>query len=178
MDRVAAVAGVTKPSIYHFFGDREGLIVAAQAERFRRTIAVGLIDLDRVVECDTQQEYAALIHGAVSASSSADGAERRRLRIQVLGSASTRPELRTAIDAVHRETVASLAKALGYGQRRGWFRSDFDAASLAAWWFGVVLGRHLVDEFGDATEVAEWPSITWSAVAHLMGVPSDAPHSD
>mgnify|MGYP002737989964 CR=1 FL=1 len=32
---VASAAGVTEPTLFHYFGSREGLIEEAQAERFR-----------------------------------------------------------------------------------------------------------------------------------------------
>jgi AcrR family transcriptional regulator len=36
---IAAAAGVAVPSVYHFFGSKEGLIEAAQAERYGRVLA-------------------------------------------------------------------------------------------------------------------------------------------
>ncbi|CAB4897456.1 unannotated protein [freshwater metagenome] len=175
VDQVAEAVGVTKPSIYHFFHDRDGLIVAAQAERYRRSITYLLadLDLDIVLECESQAEYARLIHAVVMSSTSPDGVLRRRLRAQVLGSAVSRPALQESVGEVHRQTVATLAKVLGYGQKRGWFRPEFSSSAVAAWWFGAIFGRHLVEDYSNADDANAWPAITWSTIAHLMGVSAD-----
>lgn len=117
VDQVAEMVGVTKPSIYHFFGDRDGLIVAAQAERYRRSIVVGLVDLDldTVLECDSQAEYATLLHSVIMSTNTTDGVVRRRLRAEVIGSAVARPALHASIAEVHRQTVVALARVLAYG---------------------------------------------------------------
>jgi TetR/AcrR family transcriptional regulator len=45
VDEVATLAGVTKPMVYRYFGDREGLVIAVQAERYRRSLQYGLSNL-------------------------------------------------------------------------------------------------------------------------------------
>ena len=175
VDHVAEMVGVTKPSIYHFFGDRDGLIVAAQAERYRRSINYSLADLDFdiVLECESQVEYAQLLKTVIMSANTSDGVIRRRLRVEVLGSAVSRPALRESISDVHRQAVATLAKVVGYGQKRGWFRSEFSPSALASWWYGVIFGRHLVEDYSNADDAGEWTAITWSTIAHLMGVPAE-----
>lgn len=180
VDRIAQAAEITKPSIYHFFHDRDGLIVAAQADRYRRSINFGLLslDFDRVLDCDSQAHFAGLLYSAVSSSTSADGVLRRRLRVQVLGSAVTRPELQKSIEQVHRESIITLAKVFGYGQKRGWVQSNFSPSALAAWWYGTIGGRHLVEDYSETADADEWPQITWSAIVHLLGFPADMQFDD
>lgn len=172
VERVADMAGVTKPSIYHFFNDREGLVVAALAERYRRSITHSLssISLDVVLECDSQADFAALLRHTIEESFSADGISRRRLRVQVLGSAVARPGLQAAIREVHQRTVAELARVLGYGQKRGWLSATFSPSTLAEWWYGLILGRHLVEVYGADTPTEAWDTVSFWAIAQILGL--------
>jgi len=173
VDRVADMAGVTKPSIYHFFRDREGLVVAALTERYRRSVthSMSSISLDVVLECDSQADFVALLRQAIDESFSPEGISRRRLRVQVLGSAAARPELQDSIRDVHRHTVADLAKVLGYGQKRGWINADLPSTDLAEWWYGLILGRHLVEVYAEESAAPGWDRVAVSAIAHVLGVP-------
>lgn len=173
VDAVAEKAGVTKPSIYHFFHDRDGLIVAAQAERYYRSLFIGVrqLDLDALLGTASHDEYIEMLRATFLAAMSTDGVEQRRVRAQALGSAVTRPALRAAILEVHREVVATLTRVLAHGQERGWLRSDFSPSALSSWWFGISAGRHLVEEYSEYADAAAWPAIVWSTVAHLTGLP-------
>lgn len=175
VDRVADMAGVTKPSIYHFFRDREGLVVAALTERYRRSVthSMSSISLDVVLECDSQADFVALLRQAIDESFSPEAVSRRRLRVQVLGSAAARPELQASIRDVHRRTVADLAKVLGYGQKRGWLSTDFPSASLAEWWYSLIFGRHLVEVYAEDSATQGWDRVAFTAIAHVLGVPAE-----
>ena len=49
---------VAKSSVYHFFGSREGLLAAATAEQYRRTLlAEDARVLDDARACQTEQEF-------------------------------------------------------------------------------------------------------------------------
>ena len=66
---VASRAGVTEPSLYHFFGDRNGLIEEAQAERFRRNQMDVLSGFaTAILECESREEFVELVRKAFAAA--------------------------------------------------------------------------------------------------------------
>jgi AcrR family transcriptional regulator len=148
IDQIADSAKVGKQSIYHYFGDRDGLVVAAQAERYRRGIQTGLNALtESVFECVTEDEYAhLLVNAAIAVITS--GTERRQFRMQALGSAIARQDLQTKIGEAHRASVAVLAKILAFGQRRQWVLTTYSATTLSALWFDMVTGHHVFETYG------------------------------
>lgn len=161
VDQIAEAAHVGKQSIYQYFGDRDGLIVAAQAERYRRSILTGSTALmDGLIDCVTLEEYVHLLL-SVAMTILRTGGERRRFRIQALGSAVTRPNLQAEIGEAHRASVATLTKVFAFGQRRDWVSTTYSASTLSAFWFDVVTGHHVSESYIDE---AEHESINWATI--------------
>jgi AcrR family transcriptional regulator len=169
IDRVARAAGVSKASVYHFFGGREGLVSAALAEAYRREMRRGFGGLEALYECTSQQQFLAVLLADVPTFATEEGAAARRRRIRILGSATSRPSLQEAIRAVHRDAVAELTKCVEFGQRHGWVADRFEAEVLAEWWCGFIVGRHLLDDYGRLQDHPDWLAATLTAVDALIG---------
>lgn len=168
VDEIADMAQITKPSLYHFFGDREGLVVAAQAERFRRSLRHGLeAGLQLVRACASRDEYETIVRTALTQFGDPAAVERRRVRLDVLGSATARPALMVQINEIMVEAAEDLAEIAEIGRRRGWIAATFSSQSIAVWWYGMLLGRYLAEN-NPHFDVAEWDAIATSALVHLM----------
>ncbi len=168
VDEIAEMAEITKPSLYHFYGDREGLVVAAQAERFRRSLRYGqeaAIELARA--CTTREQYEMMVRTSLTQFSDPVGVERRRVRIDVLGSAVSRPELLTEVNRVMSEAAHELAEFVDIGRQRGWVSTNYSAVAMATWWYSTLLGRYMV-ETNPAFDVAEWDAIMSDQLLHLV----------
>lgn len=168
VDAIAEAANITKPSLYHFFGDRDGLIIAAQAERFRRSVRFGLSDfLDQAQACSSQEEYVELIRRAMLVFGTPEGCERRRVRLEVFGSAVSRPALQSVVNQVLLETANDLSVLFDIGRSRGWVTLPVPSQSIAVWWHGTLLGRYLA-ESNDALSTDDWDTIMVTAALHLL----------
>jgi len=169
VDVIADTAGVTKPSIYHHFGGRDGLVVAAQAERYRRSLAFGLEDADERLEaCSSRTEFMQIVRDWMTEIASPEGQERRRVRVEVLGSAASRPQLRATLDEVETNTVQALAGMLERARDRGWVTTEFDLEVLSRWWYGMMNGRYLVEEVQTSLVRREWDAIATAATLTLL----------
>lgn len=169
VDQIATTAGVTKPVLYHHFGDREGLIVAAQAERFRRALRFGLAEVAAGAErCQSAADFAALVAAWVRSFGTVDGIQRRRMRIEVLGSAVSRPALHASVQAAADDHTSELAAIIQFAQERGWVSTQFSAATHAAWWTGLVLSRHLVETEPQRHDVDQWDGLTEHVLRFIM----------
>jgi AcrR family transcriptional regulator len=173
IDAVAEAAGVKRPSIYYFFGDREGLIVAAQTERYRRTLLFGMRDQYKAVRAlETHEQFIEFVSAWMAAISTPDGEHRRSVRMQVLGSAASRPELRDAVEAADSEASEQFAMVIAVAQDRGWTGRRFDPEVAALWWFGMVNGRFLVEGSRSAADRQAWDEIATEAIVRLFGPPA------
>jgi AcrR family transcriptional regulator len=169
VDEVAAAAEITKPSLYHHFGDRDGLVAAAQAERFRRLMMLGTDQaLDVVRSVSSVDEFVATFPGLVGIGAGEAGARRRAARAAVLGSATSRPELTREIRKVMVLAAEQLAEFFRIGKERGLIGGDFDADAMAVWWLAVLAGRHLVDVVDDERITTQWEQMTLRSIEAVV----------
>jgi AcrR family transcriptional regulator len=169
VDRVAQIAGFTKPVLYHHFADREAVIAAAQAERFRRSLLSGAARIDSLMESVTTAEgfFDAMCQWLRSFGT-LEGEERRKFRVEVLGSAASRPELLRSVIEANREYISEFAMLLRLAQAHGWLRNDVNAKDLAQWWAGLVLSRHVVEIDKEEFSTDTWDTITESVIRSMM----------
>ncbi len=161
VDRVAELAGFTKPVVYHHFSDREDLVVAALSERYYRSISYAMEDLKfAAARCRTAEQYRDLLQSTFESFGADDGVRRRRLRIEALGAAVSRPILQASLAEATRRQIHAFAEILQIGREEGWLRFDVDSKDLAMWWSGMILGRHLAEIDSDNFDPGQWDAIT------------------
>lgn len=147
VENVIEAAGVARQSIYHHFGDREGLLVAALAERYRRALAASAHPiLDAMMMCVEEDDYVRLVLSNISGMMR-EGGERRAIRVQALGAAISRPTLRAAMQEAHHAAVMETTKIFAFGQVRGWLNREHSAEALCELWFGVITGFHVAEAY-------------------------------
>lgn len=170
---VASMAKVTEPSIYHFFGSREGLIVAAQALRYVQGQVKGLRVFEAsVYACTSKKQFIELVRSALrDLYGNPQSADNRAVRINVLGSAQSRPELARQLAEMQRVANKALAEPLAFAQDKGWVRKGVNLEMLSAWIIGQINGRVLLEIDPTLTDTATWDNISIDAVLAAMGNP-------
>ena len=167
---VVAAAGVATTSMYHFFGGREDLIDAANAERYRRTLYgpnYGEFE-DLIESCDTEEKLkTALVYG-IGIARNEVGAGNRRVRVMVLGSAQSRPNLASRIAQINTEYIERTARLFRHAVEQGWTREGFDPNAGALWYLGQMTGRVLLDLGGVPASQAGWESTEAAALLAVV----------
>jgi AcrR family transcriptional regulator len=144
VEAIVKEVGVSITSLYHHFGDRDGLVAVAQAQRYIGVIAgnTALVsDTLKKISTKSQMEqvfieFVTLLQGPVNQP-------QRRSRSAVLGSALSRPALLDQISIIQREQVDFLAVDFARLQEIGVIRSDISAQSIAFWITGTIYGKIL-----------------------------------
>ena len=161
---VAGQAGVTVPVVYHYFGSREGLVIAAQTDRYLRQVQTDIKVIGRAVaECQTRDELRTALR-TIWQKSLAHRAANRWRRISVLGSAYARPDLEDAIFKAQREVTAALFVILEPCRDRGWLRSGIDLTSVLAWHHAVLISRFFIEHGTPEADATEWDRLTLEAL--------------
>lgn len=171
---IAAAVGVTEPSIYHFFGSREGLVDAAQVARYTHVRGVLTEGFRAAVrECSSVGDFRQLIIDFLPRVYAADRASWRAVRIEVLGSAQSRPRLAQELVAAQRAASRRIAEPISYAQRKGWVRYDIDPEALATWLLGQLNGRVLADIDPESVDGDAWDRVSTDALlAFLTAAPA------
>lgn len=168
VNHIAADAGVTPPVIYHHFGSRDGLVIAAQVTRYARR---PLSDLkwiqDEIAKCATRDELREVFHATWTRIVSGR-MDSRWARASALGSAFGRPELEVAIAAAQDEIVDELYDILEPCRERGWFRPGIDLRSTVAWQHSLLIGRIYVERGQASVDVQEWDRLTFEALSNAF----------
>jgi AcrR family transcriptional regulator len=170
---VALRAGVTEPTLYHFFVNKESLIEAAQVERFNRgQIEVVAAFCDVASRCQSADEFFGVVLAIAEWVYQPARAAVRRRRFSAAGAAGERPALLLAVAASARESREILAKELHVAQRLGWVRHDVDAAALAAWLISQINSRFVIEISEDDETAAGWNRVSLEAILRVLGGPA------
>ena len=163
---------ITAPSIYHFFGSREGLIDAAQAFRFSRgQLQLGNAFASAIHQCKNKTQFVELAHRFLATMFSFDRRAIRNSRLNVLGNAVNRPDLSKELAEVQEESNVVVGEALRYAQSKGWVRDDFNGDMFAAWLVGMVNSRRLIEMNGVHPLSDEWDVIAKRSICMTLGLP-------
>jgi AcrR family transcriptional regulator len=160
---------VKAPTLYHHFGNREGLIVEAQAERFLRSIRLGTTEIIEAFNNSTSvDDLKKAVRLAVSYRGDKSRIEFRLQRLSALGAAYARPELAIRIVEAHELVVREVAKAMRPFQSQGLIRSDIDLDMVIAWYNGALIGGLLVELEPSTLDAEVWSDVMIDAIDHLL----------
>lgn len=161
--------GVTPPSIYHFFGSREGLVCEAQAARLYRSFS----EMDSVLDTslagvETKEQLREALAQYTRTIFEPSRAVERMRRVSAIGSAEGRPELAARFAEVIREYVAERANRLEVLQQRGLLDPDLDLEAVTYWAMAVIFGRVLLEIGGSPPPTPAWDAIALRAFTSTM----------
>jgi AcrR family transcriptional regulator len=175
VDRVAEIAGFTKPVVYHHFADREDLVVAALSERYYRSISFAVDEIKfAAARCRTTAQFSEILQKTIESFGTAEGAHRRQLRIEALGAAVSRPVLQASLIEANRRQAEAFAEVLQIAQEEGWLRVGVNTVDLAAWWTALMLSRHLIEIDSEKFDQDTWTEITNWVVDKMISEPKES----
>ena len=165
LDRVIEASGVSRSSVYHHFGGREGVIAAVETENIRASMDAGMTEMaDLLTNIASGEEAFALVEIGILMSGSDKQKKTRRQRISTLAMAPNSPETMEMLrqfQTIGTERFATLIREL---RDRGLCEPIEPIEGTAHLIQSMLLGRILVDILDNQTAEAEW---TQSAAATL-----------
>ena len=173
VDQVAERAGFTKPVLYHHFDDREAIIAAAQAERFRRALEFGWDDLVSPLQtAGSAEEFFEVVKTWFNRNITDEGEMRRRFRAGVFGSALTRPALMQSVVETNRFHANRVAASLEMAQAKGWISPNVSAQDLANWWIGLIFSRFFFEIDKESFSTDNWDELTVLTLRTMINLSS------
>ena len=169
LDEVLRVSGISRGSLYHHFGSREGLIEAARLAQFTRSVTEDITVLRRaILESPSRDDLRKRLRLITEAVGSIDRKYQRLFRISILASAYGRPTLERALGEEQKLVTDQISGLVVESQERGWVRRDVDARAVASFIQAYSLGRVLVDIDTDRTSDENWFEVVSIAIEHLL----------
>ena len=169
VQEISEATNVSIGSIYHHFGDRDGLIRAAYVQTFRLTIQK---DIERVKKFMTRmtsaKEMAEHYDEMLTFLNHHFEQFPARDRANTIGSTTGRPLLRDAIVAVQTELTSGLTEVMQLLKDRGILKPHLEPRAAAVMTLGMLHGR-VIAEF-DSTPVKneDWNASMLTAFSGLF----------
>jgi AcrR family transcriptional regulator len=169
VQKIAESVGVREPSVYHFFKNREELVVAAHVERYRRSH----LEMVRPFQAgaalaDNAEDFQRIVKKILSLVYTAEREHVRSTRISVLGAAQSSPTIAEAIRQINFEIHSGIADVLATAQKKNWIRKDLDPLAAAYWFNGQILGRVMVEMDKGRVDLDKWNHVSETAVLYFL----------
>lgn len=162
---IEVAVDVTPPSIYHFFGSREGLVSAAQAERLVRSFAEFNALSESILRgVSSRAELRDAFLNILTMIYDPSRSLARQQRLFALGSVEGRPELAVVLGEAARGFLRQLSERLQVFKDIGWTRPDLDLEAFIQWLAGQILGRIYIEIGCEPAPNPAWDAISIDAV--------------
>lgn len=169
IDDILNETGISKGSLYHHFGGREGLIAAARVVQFSRFVAEDAKNIrETLTKTTSLQEFVAATSALVELNESVERVSARHNRLSVIASSYGRPELRQSLALQQHSHTEHIADAVRYGQKMGWIRTDVDARAVAVFVQGYNLARVLLELDTEPVKTTDWDHVVRVALGSFF----------
>jgi len=169
IDDILNETGISKGSLYHHFGGREGLIAAARVVQFSRFVAEDAKNIrETLTKTTSLQEFIAATSALVELNESVERVSARHNRLSVIASSYGRPELRQSLALQQHSHTEHIADAVRYGQKMGWIRTDVDARAVAVFVQGYNLARVLLELDTEPVKTTDWDHVVRVALGSFF----------
>lgn len=169
LDRVIEQSKVSRSSLYHHFGSRDGLLLALELERLRSAMRADNLEARKLLDLISSAEEAfAIIELGVSTSASQAQRITRQGRIASFAAARHAPAIRDALRDTQIRATEEFAETLRLVKERGWIDPIEPIEGIAHFVQSFLLGRILVDILDDQEADAQWHVAAVQALRALL----------
>jgi AcrR family transcriptional regulator len=144
---ICEASGVNYGSVYHHFGNRQGVINAAYARLFEDLADVDIQIIEGMIDQITNfDEFAAVTYHMFTEVVGDEKRKRERyIRLRIFATCQTEPDLKEAIAGIQKKITDRIANVIAVFIKNGWMRSDVDPLEVAVAVQTITFGR-LMDE--------------------------------
>ena len=171
LETVLQRSGASVSSLYHYFGNLNGLLCAANIERFNRYVFADIEYLrEHIIQISTNEQFRELVEKILGMIYSEDRRIQRRHRIDTVHHASASEDFASEIGARHKAAIEQLSSALELAKEKRFLRQDLDTLGFSAWFLGNSFGRGLLDIVDDEHISDLWLKTHKNACFQLLGM--------
>ena len=166
---IATHVGVSEPTLYHYFADRENLIVAAHARRLKVNLATTIIPfLEAIKQCTSQEEFLDVLLGVYHHSFKPDRVQVREVRAELLGASVQREQLRVELIKEINSSLAEATSALDFVKEKGWLRPDIDTRAFALFNLSLISSLIFPEIQKDDSLTDHWKQLAIEAITSIV----------
>ena len=170
VDEVLRVSGISRGSLYHHFGDFDGLVHTTLMTRFAANVEADGAAMRHVAESATSKEdYWNRIRQLSAQTQVPSRASIRAERARLIGMASLGGEFAAALASVQDRLTEVMAEAIAQAQTKGWVNPALSPRALSLFLQAYSLGRAIDDIAGTHVPNQEWVELIDTVLASFEG---------
>jgi AcrR family transcriptional regulator len=167
--RVIEESGVSKSSVYHHFGGRDGVISAVEVqrlidERLANNALIGQI----LASVNSGEECLDVIEAGLHLASNAAGRKNRSHRIAVVAAAQHIPVLTESLAEESRIADIALTEVLTGARDRGLINPTESLEDIARYMSSMFIGRSALDTYESEEFDAAWIRMSMSVLRGFL----------
>jgi len=169
IDSVLRKSKISKGSLYHHFGSKNGLLVAVETQQFIKYLDEQNTLLRNLVETrNSASDFLTLMTRVMEISGLPENRDLRKKRIRAIAVAAHDRDLSEFIKTEQIKGSLYLAQTLQIAKDRGWIKPDVDVLAASYWIQGLFMGHIMLD----ITEIKDldkaWNSIAVDAIRSFI----------
>lgn len=166
---IAKAVGIAEPTLYHYFPNRESLIVAAQARRLRLSLAITIDPfLAAVRHCRSRDEFLDVLLGVYRHSYQPERAIVRAVRAEIVGNSFQHGNLHREVADAIGEALTESINALDFAKEQGWLPAHTDTAAFAMFNLSLISSLIFPEVYGDDSILEGWKVLAQEAITALV----------
>lgn len=170
VDEVLSEVGVSPSSLYHHFGNREGLMEATWIDWAQRNADEDVLAIERALErATTPAEAVEGVRRVVRAAQAPERTERRVQRLMVMSAAARRPAVRAEIGRIESRTNTRYREILERARDRGLLRNTADLAVVPVFVRAFTFGRVTNELSAEPLDNGAWTQLVEDVLVRLLG---------
>ena len=160
---------ISKGSLYHHFGSKNGLLAAAEAQQFMKYLKrEGETFRKLIEECKSKQKFIDLVAAVMKITRLEANVDFRKKRVRAIAMSFNDENLAQVLKNAQIEVTQYLAGSFQIAKDRGWVKPDTDLMALSYWIQGVFIG-HIMLDITEQTEHEEaWGEVAFEALRPFL----------
>ena len=169
LDSLLRKSKISKGSLYHHFGSKNGLLAAAEAQQFMKYLKrEGETFRELIEDCKSKQKFIDLVAGVMKITRLESNLDFRKKRVRAIAMSFNDETLAQVLKNAQIEVTEYLAGSFQIAKDRGWVKPDTDLMALSYWIQGVFIG-HIMLDITEQTEHEEaWGQVAFEALRPFL----------
>ena len=160
---------ISKGSLYHHFGSKNGLLAAAEAQQFMKYLKREGETFRKLIEdCKSKQKFIDLVAAVMKITRLEANVDFRKKRVRAIAMSFNDENLAQVLKNAQIEVTQYLAGSFQIAKDRGWVKPDTDLMALSYWIQGVFIGHIMLDITEQTEHEDAWGQVAFQALQPFL----------
>jgi AcrR family transcriptional regulator len=169
IDSLLRKSKISKGSLYHHFGSKNGLLAAAEAQQFMKYLKSEGETFRKLIEdCATKDKFVDLVAAVMKITKLESNLDFRKKRVRAIAMSFNDENLAQVLKNAQIEVTEYLAGSFQIAKDRGWVKPDTDLIALSYWIQGVFIGHIMLDITEQTQHEEAWSQVAFQALQPFL----------